>query len=483
MRSRTSKPRAALYLRLSYEQRMGQTEATHERQEKDCRALAKRQGLEVVSVFRDTDSAYSGKRRPGYEAMTEAAQRGEFDVLVVWRTDRLYRRLSDLVAITDGLATRVAIATVMGGEVDLSTADGRMHAQMLGAVGEHESAVKGERVAARIRQRATQELRPAAGGRRQFGWMPVDEDPDRPGHPRPGGRAGWTVYEPEAVLLREAYARVARGDSIASVARWLNDQGRAGPSGNSFKVATVRSMLKSPRQAGLVVYKGSIVGEAADGERVVDVATWQTVQTRLSDPAKDRVVRERTLLAGLATCTRCGEKFSSSTKDDGPRRVPILRCRGCGMSRRRSLVEPLVVGAVGEYLTTHRRRLLLPDTAAARGQKTAERDLSEIEFDIVAMDSMLAAGTIRAEAYAKAVSVLYERRDAALASLAARAGRPATAALVAVEDPAAAWEALVEHDLVAARAVLREIVELIEISPSAIASRPDPNDVRIRWAL
>jgi hypothetical protein len=152
------------------------------------------------------------------------------------------------------------------------------------------------------------------------------------------------------------------------------------------------------------------------------------------------------------------------------------------MSRRKSLVEPLVVAAVGEYLTTHRRRLLLPDRAAAKGQKTAERDLSEIESDIVAMDSLLAAGKIRAEAYAKATSVLYQRRDAALASFVARAGRRATAALVAVDDPVGAWEQMAEHDLVAARAVLREIVKVIEISPSAIASRPNPDDVQIRWS-
>lgn len=481
MRKSTNETRAALYLRLSYEQRSGQAEATHERQERDCRALAKRQGLEVVAVFRDTDSAYSGKARPGYRAMTEAAERGEFDVLIVWRTDRLYRRLRDLLEITDGLAKRVRIESVMGGEIDLTTADGRMHAQMLGSVAEHESAVKSERVAARIRQRAVDERRPAAGGRRQYGWWPVDEDPDRPGHPRPGGRAGWTVYEAEAAYLREAYARAARGDSIASIARWLNDQDQVGPSGQPFKVATVRSLMKSARQAGLVTYRNQIVGDAADGQRVVDVATWQQVQVRLNDPTKDRTVREKTLLAGIARCTRCGEKFSSSTKDDGSRRVPILRCRGCGASRRRGLVEPLVVAAVGKYLVKHRRRLLVPAKPRKDGGDVAE-SLRQVDEDLAGLDALLASGQMRVDGYARAQGSLLARREELLGQLSVRTGRPATAALAAVEDPAAAWERLVEEDLVAARAVLREIVEAIEISPSAVASRPDPNDVRIRWA-
>jgi DNA invertase Pin-like site-specific DNA recombinase len=474
---RTKQHRAAIYARLSYESREGQAEATLDRQERDCRALAKREGWEVVEVFTDVDSAYSGKKRPGYEAMREAARRGEFDVLVVWRTDRLYRRVRDLLDIVDGLASQVRIETVNGGQVDLSTADGRLKAGLLAQVGEHESAVKGERVAARIRQRATQELRPAAGGRRQFGWLPLDEDPDRPGRPRPGGRSGWTLHPTEAPVLAEAYQRVARGESISGVTRWLNDQGMTGTSGQPFRVNTVRSMLTSPRQAGLVVYKGSVVGEASDGLRVIDIGTWQQVQAIIASPTKDRRVRERTLLAGLCRCD-CGGVFSSSTKDQGDKRVPILRCRECGMSRRKALTEPLVVEAVAVYLDRNRSRLLKPTKPS---KDDPSKDLAQVEADLAALDGLLASGAMRPEAYARASSSLLSRRDEVLARLTSRAGRPATAALLALDKPDQAWRDLVESDVAMARAVLAEVVESVHIARPAVVGKPQPEDVSITW--
>src|SRR2546430_2441675 len=131
--------RAALYLRLSYESREGQADATLERQRADCLELAERRGYRVVAEFTDVDSAWSGKRRAGYEGMLAAADRGDFSVVLVWATDRLYRRMADLVTITDRLAGRVKVESVTGGEVDLSSADGIMLAQMTGSIAEHES--------------------------------------------------------------------------------------------------------------------------------------------------------------------------------------------------------------------------------------------------------------------------------------------------------------------------------------------------------
>jgi hypothetical protein len=313
--------------------------------------------------------------------------------------------------------------------------------------------------------------------------MSIDEDPERPGHPRRGGKPGWTVFEPEATYLREAYQRVARGDSIAGTARWLNEQGQVGPTGTPFRTNTLRSALASPRQAGLVVYRGQLVGEAAGGQRVIDPGVWQQVQAILQDPAKDRVVRERTLLAGLCECERCGERFSATTKEDSKTKVryPVLKCRGCGMSRRRALVEPLIIAAVGEYLMRHREGLLVPKEVTAKTKQTAHQELAVIDREIAALDDMLASGSLRAEAYARGTSRLYARRDEAVVRVTALAGRPATAGLVGLKDPAAAWERLVVSDVAAARAVLRELVAAITIIPAAVSTRPQPEDVAITF--
>ena len=67
--------RAAIYSRISRDftgERAGVA-----RQEEDCRAKASALGWEVVRVFVDNDvSAYSGKRRPGYQTMLQAIEAG-----------------------------------------------------------------------------------------------------------------------------------------------------------------------------------------------------------------------------------------------------------------------------------------------------------------------------------------------------------------------------------------------------------------------
>ena len=98
--------KAAIYIRTSSEAQGEKASPTE--QEADCRSLAKEKGLTVVRVYRDIEKYRvknklvepSGLRsdRPGLLAMLKDAARGEFDVILAWREDRLYRGLAIHVA-------------------------------------------------------------------------------------------------------------------------------------------------------------------------------------------------------------------------------------------------------------------------------------------------------------------------------------------------------------------------------------------------
>src|SRR5215212_9564104 len=108
---------AAIYTRISFNPKKGvDADAEHEagdthhggdrlgvaRQQTACRQLADRLGWRVAAEFEDDDiSAYSGKRRPGFEALLEAMKNGDVSGVVVWHTDRLYRSLKDLERLID----------------------------------------------------------------------------------------------------------------------------------------------------------------------------------------------------------------------------------------------------------------------------------------------------------------------------------------------------------------------------------------------
>jgi DNA invertase Pin-like site-specific DNA recombinase len=58
----------------------------------------------VVRVYRDEGISGAASSRPGLDQMLGDDQAGGFDVLMVWKIDRLGRSLSHLLTVLDRLA-------------------------------------------------------------------------------------------------------------------------------------------------------------------------------------------------------------------------------------------------------------------------------------------------------------------------------------------------------------------------------------------
>src|SRR4051794_1962622 len=155
------RPRAAVYCRIS-DDREGERLGV-ERQREDCLARAQRESWEVVEVFTDNDvgaSTRSRKSRPAYKQVIKAAEDGEIDVILSYSNSRLTRRPMELEHLINlHNATGVLLRTVVSGDADLSTADGRAVARTIAAWDAAEAERIGERVARAARQRREQGLR------------------------------------------------------------------------------------------------------------------------------------------------------------------------------------------------------------------------------------------------------------------------------------------------------------------------------------
>jgi DNA invertase Pin-like site-specific DNA recombinase len=93
---------------------------------------------------------------------------GEAEVVVVYHADRLYRRLVDLERLVEVVeVTGAQVHTVAAGDVDMSTASGRMVARMLGAAAQHECERIGERMKMKHDELAARGSAP--GGRAPYG--------------------------------------------------------------------------------------------------------------------------------------------------------------------------------------------------------------------------------------------------------------------------------------------------------------------------
>jgi DNA invertase Pin-like site-specific DNA recombinase len=153
--------RAALYMRVS-------TVDQHpESQLHDLRQLAQQRGFEIVREYTDRISGTRAKR-PGLDDMMRDARRGQFDVVLVWASDRLARSVRHFLEVLDEL-NHLNIEFVSFREnLDTTGPLGRALVVIIGAIAELERNLIIERVRAGMRRAKLE-------GRR-IGRRPLDID-------------------------------------------------------------------------------------------------------------------------------------------------------------------------------------------------------------------------------------------------------------------------------------------------------------------
>ncbi len=172
--------------------------------------------------------------RPGYRRLLDDVRSGRVRRIVAWHPDRLHRSLREFADFVDLVqSTGCEVETVQSGEVDLSTASGRLSATMLGGIARYESEHRAERIRRKMLQNA-QEGR-HHGGSRPYGWQD-----DRV-----------TLDPVEAAFVRLGIEMVLAGNSVKAVMRRLNDEGSRTTTGNPWRDVTLRAVLLRARNAGL----------------------------------------------------------------------------------------------------------------------------------------------------------------------------------------------------------------------------------------
>lgn len=370
--------------------------------------MAVRLGWDVVAQFDDNDlSAFSGKRRPGFESMLEAMTAGEFDALLCWHVDRLYRSMKDLERLIEVADARgVKIATVQGGDLDLSTSAGRMMARILGSVARAESEHKGERHRAANAQKAAQGRWQTAN--RAFGYT-------REGVP----------LEPEATAIKTAVADVLSGKSLRKIATEWNGAGlRTTTKAKPWSALTVRRVLESPRYAALKVYRGQVVG-AGLWEPLIDVDTHRGLVAFLSNPDRVRHTSfERKYIgSGVYRCGRCGGGPMAHAYPGGKSSARVYQCKAYQhVTRRGEALDQYVEMLVLERLrTTDVRLLVSQDESVNVGELHAKRAGLQARLDELA--ALFAEGAIDGSQLRRGTNELRAQLagvDAALAELARR---------------------------------------------------------------
>ena len=299
-------------------------------QERLYRELCKSRGWEPVRVYREEGvSAHSDAiaKRPQFRQLLDDATKGPFDVVVVHTLDRWARNLRVQL---EGMAilSRHGIGFVSITEnIDYSTAQGRLQAQILGSFAEYFS----ESLAGHIRK--GQDQRAEEGrhtGGIPFGYASCKDkqgrlecDPEHPG--------GVHTVPDEAEVVIHLFKKYVRWTtSTVELASWLNDQGyhtrnmhrfngeEARP--RMFTSASVRGILHNPFFAGNIRHREKILPGAHEG--LIGTELFDRVQAIMKrNSGRTRTLHSRPqreyLLKGLIRCAYCGLPMWAQTYNSG----------------------------------------------------------------------------------------------------------------------------------------------------------------------
>jgi DNA invertase Pin-like site-specific DNA recombinase len=376
--------RAAIYVRISKD--ADRNGLGVERQEAECRKLCAAHGLEVVAVFTDNDiSGFTGRRRPGFLGAQDAMKAGAIDVLVAWHPDRLTRHVRELEDLIDLLdASAVDVLTVTAGKYDLRTASGRMAARIVGAVARHESEHKAERQRSKTDELASQGV--PYGGRAPFGYQWEFPDQSR-------GKGRLLVDPDQSQTLRWMAAQALDGQSMAAIARDLNQQGVTTDAGFQWRHSTVRQVLINPAPAGLRLHRGEVAGHG-NWEPIFTRPEWEEIKATVADPArKRRRPTRKYLLTGLVQNTE-GDPMIGGP-DNGGRayrtHVPYKLFASIDADKLEEHVVEMVLSALDDWRPEEPE---VDDTAAAEVARL-EAELDELADlrgkQVISMSEWLAA--------------------------------------------------------------------------------------------
>lgn len=188
-----------------------------------------------------TDKGYSGKNtnRPAFQRLIADVQKGTIQKIVVYRLDRFSRSLADFSRLWEILQRHGVEFVSVNEKFDTATPVGRAMLNIIMVFAQLERETTAERVRDNYYQRA--KLGSWPGGPAPYGFD-LGRLPDAGGKLSPG-----LIPNDRMETVVEIFKRYAQnGESLGTVARWLNAQGIPAPKRSTWDNVALSRLLHSP---------------------------------------------------------------------------------------------------------------------------------------------------------------------------------------------------------------------------------------------
>jgi DNA invertase Pin-like site-specific DNA recombinase len=393
----------------------------------DAKAMAEREGFQVVEEYRDeAKSAYKGNRGPDLAAAkahaANLASHGHEAAIFVQHSDRIARgdgvNASQLIQhVWDAQREGYALRSVQ--DDSTFTEQSGLMAFVMGIRNHDDSKRKSAAVAAGKR-------RAAQRGEAHGGWRPYGY---RYGRWREGEQQGLLIIPEEAEVVRRIYREWRQGRPQKDIARGLNADSVPAQRASLWGQSSIGRMLRNPVYVALREVDGELI--PADHDPILPLDEWEEAQRRLAPRgSKKRSGRPAPgfLLRGLLFCGECGEAMHTDRGRTSKRYVCYTRERNPQACSQRgirssdmdegvlSYFEDACLDAQASWQAC--REAADARVAEARAlRKEADREAMRVAAQLDKADDDYGAGALDAENYTRLRAKWGEERDAALAEV------------------------------------------------------------------
>lgn len=226
--------KVAIYLRVSTTEQAEEGFSIAAQKER-LKAYVQSQGWELGPIYEDGGFSGGTINRPSFGKLREDMKLKKFDLILVYKLDRLSRNMRDLSNLVHEMDEQGVFFKSATEPFDTTTPAGKLIFNMLGSVAEFERGMIAERVKMGMLQKA-KEGKGVLGFNHPYGYDYSE---------------GVLIpNQQEAAAVRQIYSSYISGQTLSEIATILNSRGILTKKGRAWTKQTVLNIVTNPLYAG-----------------------------------------------------------------------------------------------------------------------------------------------------------------------------------------------------------------------------------------
>jgi site-specific DNA recombinase len=208
------------------------------------KSFIKSQGWAACDIYSDDGYSAKDRKRPALQRLLDDASEKRFDAVLVYKIDRLSRRLKDLIEIVEEISHNNVGFKSITELIDTTTPEGRLMFHQFGSFAQYERELIGQRTKMGMIKRLK-------SGKWNGGPAPYGYSLNSP-HLK--------IKEDEAKIVHLIYDLAdTKNMGVINIARHLNEMHIKGVRAKKWRQNTVYSILTNPAYIGVLAWGGERV--------------------------------------------------------------------------------------------------------------------------------------------------------------------------------------------------------------------------------